>query len=451
LVAASPAVAGEGVQGLETVFFAFLVTAGILLGITARSRELAGEKGGGPRLLGSAALLALAALTRPEGVGVFGLITAAAAIWRIRHGYSPVSRGELGAVLVFLAIYLPYWFWRFDYYGYPFPNSFYAKTGGGIWHLLRGLRYVGRFFVLNPVLSLLAIWGIGGWLARKWRRGGRELARPSQAAAAATVQASDESGGSGTGAPSASPNQLLFPLALTVIVGYLGYVATVGGDFKKTFRFIIPVLPLLALLLDAVVSYRGWPRLPGRAGRAAPVPAAGRRWAGTATAWLVLVLVVINGVFSVPSTVRWARRRAWDLTRRTACGEYLASVAKPQDVLAIHSAGIIPYYSGLHTIDMWGINDRHIGHKKMPNMGRARPPGHEKEDLAYVFAQKPTYYIDEWFYVTGEPVYDLRRRHLRGAGWRNVAPFYRERNVSLLLDDGRGSRVYWFNFLERVE
>jgi hypothetical protein len=116
--------------------------------------------------------------------------------------------------------------------------------------------------------------------------------------------------------------------------------------------------------------------------------------------------------------------------------------------LAIRSAGIIPYYSGLHTIDMWGINDLHIGHKRMPDMGRERPPGHEKRDDPYVFARNPTYYIDEWNYVLGEAKSDLQYYLLRVPSLSHYADRYRTRNVPLMLDDGRGRRRYWFNFLE---
>jgi hypothetical protein len=64
-------------------------------------------------------------------------------------------------------------------------------------------------------------------------------------------------------------------------------------------------------------------------------------------------------------------------------------MARPGAVLATNTAGTIPYYSGLRTIDMLGLNDVHIAHRNMP-MGKGLA-GHEKWDAAYVLAQHPDY------------------------------------------------------------
>jgi hypothetical protein len=51
------------------------------------------------------------------------------------------------------------------------------------------------------------------------------------------------------------------------------------------------------------------------------------------------------------------------------------------------ATGIVPYYSRLPTIDMLGVNDRHIAHLDLPT-GRG-PAGHEKEDGGYVLSRRP--------------------------------------------------------------
>jgi hypothetical protein len=64
------------------------------------------------------------------------------------------------------------------------------------------------------------------------------------------------------------------------------------------------------------------------------------------------------------------------------------------DVLATPVAGAMPFFSELKTIDMLGLNDVHIAHKKV-EMGVGYT-GHEKFDNAYVVARKPTYiYLGE--------------------------------------------------------
>src|SRR5262249_45735050 len=73
-------------------------------------------------------LLALAAMPRAEGMliaGVCGLPLLAAS-WRAG---SIAWRRLLGLALGFLAIFGPYYLWRLGYYGYPLPNTFYAKVG----------------------------------------------------------------------------------------------------------------------------------------------------------------------------------------------------------------------------------------------------------------------------------------------------------------------------------
>jgi len=412
MVAANPGVFTEGVQGLETLCYTLLVSAGVLLAAEARAREARGDRAHPRLVLLGAGLLGLAALTRPDAVGIFGLVTVGVVLWRVRSAQPIFTRWDLAAVGVFLMIYLPYWLWRFDYYGYPFPNSFYAKTGGGIWHVLRGLEYLGGFLLVNPVLTIVSIVAIAG---PAWRRR-RGLA--------------------------VLPASALSSIGMTVLAGYLLYVVVIGGDFKKTSRFILPVLPLWAVMLEAALSRWAWTRAGHAAGRGR-----GRlsRWAPA----IVLLALLANGAAQIPYTLGWVKTRTYDLRRRKACGLYLKSVAAPHEVLAIHSAGIIPYYCELPTIDMWGITNLHIGHKKMPDMGRSgRLPGHEKEDYPWVFAQNPDYYVDKWFVITRRPVPDLLERVFSTPGSQPIAERYEPRGVALQLDLGEGLREYWFNYLE---
>jgi hypothetical protein len=408
LIACSPYIATEGVQGLETVMFACLVSWGVLLGVRARVLEATGRPGAPVAHVLSTLTLVVSALTRPEGIGVFGLLNVGGALWNRAHGRRFIGRHELRMVALFAALYLPYWLWRFDYYGYPLPNTFYAKTGGGLAHLVRGLRYEARYVLLNPVVALLSVWGLAG-LSTSW--GGLRRSGDASRGAFGTI-------------------------SLVVVVGYLLYVASVGGDFKSTFRFLIPVMPLWALLLDGFVSRR---LAHGRVSQ----EASHRR----AVAW-TLAAIALNTLVVLPRTLEWVGERAWDLKRRTAAGSMLAEYARAGDTLAIHSAGIIPYYSGLYTIDMWGLNDLHIGHRKMPDMGRSHLIGHEKSDPGYVFDRRPTYYIDEGSFLSDEPIADLTRRLEPALPEGEVARSYAVRNAELLLENGHGPRRHWFNYLE---
>jgi arabinofuranosyltransferase len=400
LVAATPGLAAEGVQGLETLFFSLLITAGVALGIEARQRELDDHAGSGRLFTFSTVLLVLSALTRPEGVGILVLLTGGSWLVNLRHQRRFVSRNELWASILFVLLYAPYWIWRFTYYGYPLPNTYYAKVGSSKYQLLDGLVYIGQFLLHHPVVSLLSLWAVVGlWSARKQRA------------------------------------NVLGLTGMTIIAGYLCYVVMVGGDFKITSRFIIPILPLWALLLDGFVSKRLSFALPQRL-RQAWV------WSG-----VIILVFALNAAPTVNTMVDWAERRAWDLKARTACGKWLKQNADPTTVLAIHSAGIIPYYSGLYTIDMWGLSDLHIAHKSTPDMGKTGQVGHQKSDTAYVLARRPTYFVDEQFYLT-----DRQLERALGPVVQPTAEFprparYMQHSVPLSLEGAADGKRYWFNFL----
>src|SRR5262245_47234647 len=128
-------------SGLETTLFALLVFGAVYAYVTAL------ESDRDP--LTAAALFALAALTRPEVVLVFGVATIHL-LWaetRARRGI--FGRRTITWCLVFTLIYAPYYLWRLSYYGYPFPNTFYAKVGAGMRHYLRGIRYLVEYATWN--------------------------------------------------------------------------------------------------------------------------------------------------------------------------------------------------------------------------------------------------------------------------------------------------------------
>jgi len=430
VLAVSPSVAAESVQGLETICFTLLVTLAVGWQAEARRREAAREPGASQGYFGGAFLLGLAALTRPEGVLVAGLVTLAGIAWRRQRGGPWLTVLEFTSGLFFVAIFLPYWFWRFSYYGYPFPNTFYAKTGGGLEAALRGMRYLGSFLAANPGLTLLTLLAVGAGLIRLGWQTGRSWRIPSRVL------------NSGDDAPPVQPLSALNALALTIVLGYGSYVVAVGGDFKSTFRFVMPFLPLWVIVLDGfwLRFFRQEPSGQARAGF--------RRWLRPATYWTLLFLVIFGGLVSLPETVEWSRARAIELFYRTSLGQHLAEFAPPGAVLAIHSAGIIPYYSGLRTIDMWGLNDLHIAHLEMPKMGQGTA-GHEKNDIGYVFSRRPHYFVPEGFFVTLQPVRDVAAVSFSGTAVTLLQKEFMTRNVPVRLGQGDNGKVVWFNFLER--
>ncbi len=309
----------ESVQGLETALMAALVV-----------WALVAAAGGWYAWCGL--LLGLATLTRPEGALVFAVLALLRGAHLLARRARPAAP-DMAAVGLFAALLAGHLAFRLAVYGDWLPNTFHAKTGGGLAQVARGAEYAAHGLArLLPWLALAAL--------LPWARTGGVRRR----AAALT-----------TG------------VWLAAVAG----VVAVGGDFKPTFRFLVWSLPLLAALAGA-----------GLAAAAGPVR---RRQA--AAAILAAVAVAATFVLSAPAR-QFAHQRQADVRVLREAARWLAASLPADAVLATGPAGALPYYTGLTTVDMWGLNDRAIGRRSMAGMGSG-PAGHEKGDGAEVLARRP--------------------------------------------------------------
>ncbi len=327
LLAADPQGVLEAVEGLETSLHMAIVAAAAL----RLAHELRAESPGRAAHLGSGLLLALLCTSRPEApliaLGLhLGLILGA------RDRRAALARAVVAAVPA-LAVVLGLTLFRLGYYGEPLPNTFYAKTtqSGAA---LRGLRYLWLHLLDHPVQWGAAL--LGAALLRRVA-----LARALVGAA----------------------------------LVHLAYVVWVGGDFKPTGRFVMPVLPLLAAL--------------GAAGLLASPRLARPRVLG-----MLVVLLGVRGAQVFAVCQEWADIRHANMEARRTLGLFLRGAVPPDTLMAIHSAGAVPYYAGLPTIDMWGLTDHHIARAPVPDFG-AGMAGHERADPAYVFSREPALYLPE--------------------------------------------------------
>ena len=150
-------------------------------------------------------------------LAAMALGTSIAATWRPW----PRLREELLAALWFLGLWAPWFLWRWWYYGYPFPNTYYVKAAGP-WTspdhastmLSNGLYYVWqwlqqtRLIFASPLLLL-------GLVAIRTR----------------------------------TPRFVLAVSCGLLLAVYLAYTVTVGGDFMGLHRFIMPLFVLAAILV----------------------------------------------------------------------------------------------------------------------------------------------------------------------------------------------------------
>ena len=246
----------------------------------------------------------------------------------------------------FGVVFVPYFAWRWSYYGFLLPNPYYLRTGGDIYQQLRGLFYLAKFVV--PFGGVL-LFGLP-LLLLTLRDPERDRDRLYLATCVATVA---------------------------------GYVVWVGGDHMPMGRFLLPVVPALTILiLEAVHEIAVHVRASGRV-------ASGRNEALQA---VLVGLVLLSGFLPTlnprrepHSHVIESRTQAeqWSLA-----GRWLAAHVDPSTVLATDAVGALSYYSGLRIVDMLGVTDRHIAHLRIANMGHGTA-AHEKRDFDYVLSRRP--------------------------------------------------------------
>jgi hypothetical protein len=226
---------------------------------------------------------------------------------------------------VFVAVFGTYFVARWIYYGDPLPNTFYAKAGG------------------DPKL---------------WNRGWQSL-----------VQFVDDCGGWAW--ILAIPALLVrrtrgFAIALAgIVLLRVGFHLWSGGAWTGRFRFLVPVLPFIDVLVltGIVVMIR-------------------ERFARMVTVGIAAAILVLPGWVGLSSVEQsflgWAHGLQ---SAHVPLGLAIHARTSPGAVIAMDDAGVGPYLSQRTNIDMLGLNDRHIGHLKGIFS--------EKFDVRYVLDRRP--------------------------------------------------------------
>jgi arabinofuranosyltransferase len=173
-----------------------------------------------------ALVVALMVLTRPEALLVGPALMALAAFQAWERGIAPgrIARVLSVPALAFVVVAAGLTAFRWTYFGYPLPNTYYAKVSGDrLYNLIEGAKYVGRYFkAFPPRLLLLAPLAYGIL----------DLLRPR------ARQVLD-----------ASSRGAVLVLLLGLVLPLYG-----GGDHFAEHRFLVPFLPWLALPLAELVG-----------------------------------------------------------------------------------------------------------------------------------------------------------------------------------------------------
>lgn len=308
------------------------------LAVAMRALDEARERDDGRLLLAGLAFAALALLRADGGVLLIGAVIAVGCVprpsrarWRRALWLALPAVVASAAQLCFRGIY--YGQWR--------PNTAVAKVAFTSERLWAGLDYVTRGFV---------------------------AAAPLVAAAVAACALAYRAGR----APA-----LVAPLAVTAT--WCAYLTVVGGDIFPGWRQLVVVIVLLCLIVSDELDAR-W-------------QSSGSRRLLSAGAAIVIALSSLAQHRDAENQRAVTERWEWD---GYSMGRTLrAAFGRLAPLHAVDAAGALPFYSELPSLDMLGLNDRHIAKTRPPEFGRGFM-GHELGDGAYVLRRAPDLLSFNW-------------------------------------------------------
>ncbi len=330
---------------------AILITATVLVAAEARSATVDRR-----RFWGLAALIVATLLGRPEGMLWAGAFAALYGGVLLVRGDGP--RGALEHFAALVGVYAvtlaSITAFRLAYFGYPLPNTYYAKMSPDLgYNLEAGWRYF-RLFVQSNWLLWIAVPGVLWGLYRLLvvLRGER--------------------------APGQRENRLPdLPLAVVSCVVLIGLAVPVleGGDHFRLYRFFQPLWPLLVLPAIALVE-------------SSLVRWAPQAFLASLRRMQLLVLVLLAAVFATANVITWTDLPN-DLiqyefrlaTRARAIGENLnrtfAETGLPS-VGVVIAGGVGFTYEG-EVVDLMGLNLTEMAHEPGDRRGIKNHAAFSKE------------------------------------------------------------------------
>lgn len=286
--------------GLETVFYAALLTWAVYLFFRNDSRVS----------IGTAVVLAAAALTRPEGAMFFPLM---AIFELVKH--RRVSRRLAGAAGVFAVLFGAFLLWRHQYYGYWLPNTYYAKppkVSAVLPPVVSGFDDIHRFFTVNGG-SIFLVSALLFFLNRETRK-------------------------------------TLYPL-LPILAGIFAFQLYSGGDWMDSYRFLVPMLPVY---LAAGAAALRWLLLHLELGRAAVLFTA-----------VVTLLCLFNVGEAAVFYLKGEKYPNFVMTSTdlVPAARWVGDNYPPEYTIVCLRIGALAYFSKLNLIDAdWGLTDEFVAH-----------------------------------------------------------------------------------------
>jgi len=331
LFATAPFIYTHAFSGLETLpFTALLLTSSLQLHslISLRSASFL-------RHAAIASSLLALSLCRPEGAAYAAIVMCVLSGTAV---FRTASRRALVLSCLFLLVFpgVLYFIWRWQYYGYLLPNTFYAKQTASLsGENLHDVVLFCRQYLSLPVMGVAATWIASLDETITHYRQKPHLPRVADLLTLGSL--------------------VLF--GLVIVAHYLrSHLA-----MNYSYRFYAPLYPVAILVLGWIVSG------PFEATR---LNSSSRPW----THAIVMLGLSLTLLTQITYHTKWL---VWNeipfvLSYKTqlsemhrAAGLYLKDRVPESEWLVVHvDAGAIPFYSRLKTVDFGGLNDEFLAHNK---------------------------------------------------------------------------------------
>jgi len=346
--------------GLETPLFGALLTWSI-----AEAAHLASRAPSLRHALVTAMLLTLTTLARPKVPSSPPSVITLLLVLRFDRPHLRQTAVVGGVYALLTGTHV---LWRYGYYGYWLPNTYYLKSSGESAALMkRGWAYV----VLAgqelgwPLVFLFALGLLLPWLHTY----------PKEH-------------------PHIHAKRLILWSSFALWLCFVPYIIRIGGDFLDLYRFFAPLLPLgFVLVAAAMHTTAAKLRLPWQALLALTTVLLGlhgfNQWKLKERAQSITEPArIAHGI----EALGWTRLYA---LRWAAMGRWVASFAKPDDWMAVGAAGAMPYFAGISNLDTFGLCDEFVAHHGAIVASR---PGHQRfAPFDYMMRRRPTFvFVDDY-------------------------------------------------------
>jgi hypothetical protein len=359
--------------------------------------------------------LFFATLTRPEGFLIFVLVLALGLVLFLLNHVS--LKNLILPLLCYVVPFLAYFIWRVEYFGFLLPNTFYAKTGGSMLQYKRGIDYLKFFslFFVAPFLPPVFMFVVEKRKSFLKRAHFKSIVENFN-------------------------KYLGIYLSLIIILAYTLYIIYVGGDYMAMYRFFVPLLPFIYIVLGFVINEVFISVSSSKLKKFLLLGFLGFAAAATIIQSTPLEKTLFKKPGFMHGSYRGIETEKWHSNRLSLLGKFFDKYKNNTDESVASTAiGAISYYADMKIIDFFGLVDPYIAHKTAKQAGGGMP-GHEKLDLDYLFSKKPTY-------IMYRREFTSRPRNMNEF-WQHPIILGEYKVTAVWLNDKKNHEEGYFSFLE---